>query len=74
MKTAILVDGGFFRKRASHLWKYTAPDELAQILQDYCWKHIRQSNDKHKGEPFDLYRIFYHRLIKKCFILCCKNK
>lgn len=60
MKTAILVDGGFFRKRASHLWKYTAPDELAQILQDYCWKHIRQSNDKHKGDPFDLYRIFYY--------------
>jgi len=60
MRTAILVDGGFFRKRASHLWDYTTPSELAQILQDYCWKHIKQSNTKHKGELFDLYRIFYY--------------
>ena len=60
MKTAILVDGGFFRKRASHLWQYEKAEELAQILQEYCWGHIKQSNNKHKGDPFDLYRIFYY--------------
>ena len=28
-KTAILVDGGFFRKRASFLWEEHSPDETA---------------------------------------------
>ena len=72
MHTAILVDGGFFRKRAPHLWDYQTPEELAKILQDYCWRHIIQSNIKHNGngnrngntkyhhDEFDLYRVFYY--------------
>lgn len=27
MKTAIMVDGGFYRKRATYLWGKKTPDE-----------------------------------------------
>lgn len=53
MKTAILVDGGFYRKRANTLWGIKTAEERAKELQDYCQLHIK----KQKSE---LYRIFYY--------------
>lgn len=56
MKTAILVDGGFYRKRADYLWgKEKTPKERAQELISYCHRHLK---DKH--EDRELYRIFYY--------------
>ena len=49
---AILVDGGFFQKRAQYLWKDADPLERANQLMAYCKLHI------HKHDH--LYRIFYY--------------
>ena len=58
MKTAILVDGGYYRKRAVHvLGKKTAKDR-AQELYDYCYKHLFKNKDS--SEMDYLYRIFYY--------------
>lgn len=69
--TAILVDGGFYQRRAQSLWGNKTPQERAKELWDYCLKHL-----SYKQEA-DLYRIFYydcppssekvyHPLLKKC--------
>ena len=58
MKTAILVDGGFYRKRASYLWgKKTAEKRAAELIA-YCQAHLKyeQQYDGERG----LYRIFYY--------------
>ena len=57
MKTAILVDGGFYRKRSSYLWGRKDPEKRAQELMAYCKAHL-----KHEREYADrsLYRIFYY--------------
>ena len=58
MKVAILVDGGYYRKRATHvLGKKDAP-ERAQELYDYCYKHL--FSNKKDSNPDYLYRIFYY--------------
>lgn len=54
-KTAILVDGGYYRKRARELWGKKSAQEFANELYDYCMLHITQPD-----EPRDLYRIFYY--------------
>ncbi|WP_317380924.1 NYN domain-containing protein [uncultured Intestinimonas sp.] len=54
-KTAILVDGGFYRKRASHLWGKHSPEETADGLVHYCYRHLKERHATH-----DLYRIFYY--------------
>lgn len=56
-KTAILVDGGFYRKRSYALWGDKVPAARADELVMYAFKHI----DKMDG-PFrrELYRIFYY--------------
>ena len=54
-KTAILVDGGFFRKRARNLWGDHSPEETADALFTYCRRHLTERNIRH-----DLYRIFYY--------------
>lgn len=66
MKTAILVDGGFYRKMANHHAGDLSPIERAKELAEYCKKHLYQkdyytknSNDK-KIQCNDLYRIFYY--------------
>lgn len=57
-KTAILVDGGFYRKRASHLWGKKTPEDRAKELVAYCNAHI---NDSHNTEgDHCLYRVFYY--------------
>lgn len=51
--TAILVDGGFYRKRAKTLFgKKTAQDRANELAQ-YCRRHIRDSRSS-------LYRIYYY--------------
>ena len=50
--TAILVDGGFYRKRAYALFGDKNPQERADELLEYCRRHIRKSRS-------NLYRIFY---------------
>ncbi len=55
VKTAILVDGGFYRKRAKHFTGSKTPAERADELFTYCCKLL--SNDR---EYRKLYRIFYY--------------
>ena len=54
-KTAILVDGGFYRKSARQLWGEKTPAETADGLFTYCKRHLSEHGRKH-----DLYRIFYY--------------
>ena len=50
---AILVDGGFYQKRARYLWGQKSPEDRAKELNDYCLRHLYEKNIRH-----DLYRIF----------------
>ena len=56
MRTAILVDGGFYRKRAKHLWGDKTGEERARELYAYCQAHL---HDRAGGER-QLYRVFYY--------------
>ena len=56
IKTAILVDGGFYRKRAKSLFGEKTPVERAKELEEYCKKHLKGKKD----EEILLYRIFYY--------------
>lgn len=52
--TAILVDGGFYRRRARKLFGEKTPEERAAELVEYCRRHV-------KAAPgIELYRIFYY--------------
>ena len=53
MKTAILVDGGFYRKRAAFLWGKKTPQDRAREL----YAHLTHER---YYEPRSLYRIFYY--------------
>lgn len=55
MKTAIMVDGGFYRKRARKILGDKLPEERANELNTYCWRHLAEKDVSH-----DLYRIFYY--------------
>ena len=55
MKTAILVDGAFYRKRSRSLLGHKTPKERADELVEYCYAHLRD-----KYEQRYLYRIFYY--------------
>lgn len=55
MKTAILVDGGFYRRRAYAAYGDKTPTERADELYAYCKRHLTSH-----GENNDLYRIFYY--------------
>ena len=54
-KTAILIDGGFYRKRAKHLWGKQSAADSAEAMIRYCRRHLREHNQQH-----ELYRIFYY--------------
>lgn len=56
-KTAILVDGGFYRKRAAHLWGKKTPEKRAAELNAYCHAHLGHEK---KYDDRALYRIFYY--------------
>lgn len=55
MKTAILVDGGFYRRRAFQAFGDVTPDKRADELIRYCKRHLTTH-----GESAELYRIFYY--------------
>ncbi len=55
MKTAILVDGGFYRRRAQKAFGDVSAERRATELSDYCKRHL-----KSHGENNELYRIFYY--------------
>lgn len=55
VRTAILVDGGFYKKRAQILWGKKTPKERAEELRDYCYMHLRDDYENRY-----LYRIFYY--------------
>ena len=57
-KTAILIDGGYFRKKANKLWGQTSPQERANDVFEYSMMFIRGKADG--LSPRSLYRIFYY--------------
>lgn len=56
MKTAILVDGGFFKKRIETIYGHLDPEALAGRLLSQCYCHIKHQSKSHP----ELYRIFYY--------------
>ena len=40
-KTAIFVDGGFYRMRAAYLWGKKTPQSRASELYAYCIAHLK---------------------------------
>ena len=56
IRTAILVDGAFYRKRAYYLYGDKTPAERADELELYCKRHIRDE----QAEECTLYRISYY--------------
>lgn len=56
MKTAILVDGGFYRRRAQIMIGEKSAEERARELDNYCRRHL---SEKHQRKH-ELYRIFYY--------------
>lgn len=54
--TAILVDGGFYRRRAYACLGDKSPEERADELEEYCIRHLTER----KGYRHQLYRIFYY--------------
>lgn len=55
IRTAILVDGAFYRKRAYTLFGNLPPAERAKELSSYCHRHIKEEK-----EGATLYRVFYY--------------
>jgi len=53
-KTAILVDGGFYRRKFEKGGKHT-PEEASSALMRYCYRHLTEHHMEH-----ELYRIFYY--------------
>lgn len=54
-RTAILVDGGYYRVRSADLWGKKSANDRANELYKYCMLHITEPE-----EPRELYRIFYY--------------
>ena len=61
MKTAILVDGGFYRKRAAALWGVRSAKERAKELIAYCQAHI-------KNQGAELYIMTVRHSMVMCII------
>lgn len=55
IRTAILVDGAFYRKRAYNLFGDKSPEDRAKELSSYCHRHIKEEK-----EGASLYRVFYY--------------
>lgn len=55
IRTAILVDGGFYRKRAKFLWGEKTAEDRAKELFAYCHAHLHDHTERRQ-----LYRIFYY--------------
>ena len=65
-KVAVLVDGGFYRKGAKHLWGEKSPEQRCEKLIKYCRFHLKERDnfvvegDKRIYQYNELYRIFYY--------------
>lgn len=57
IRTAILVDGGYYRKRAVSNWGLKSPENRAWELVKYCSLHLKES---HYQDKHHLYRILYY--------------
>lgn len=57
IRTAILIDGGFYRKRAKHLWGEKSAQGRAKEVVAYCQAHLC---DKDGNEDRQLYRVFFY--------------
>lgn len=55
IKTAVLVDGGFYRKRSRSLFGEKTPEQAAKDLHKYCMSLLKDNY-----EDRNLYRIFYY--------------
>lgn len=42
VKTAILVDGGFYRKRVKSAFGEMSPEESADWLEGYCRRRLKE--------------------------------
>lgn len=58
-KVAILVDGGFYRRRAQTLWGKKSAADRATELENYCRLHLQEGSRGNKQRN-SLYRIFYY--------------
>ena len=56
MKTAILVDGGFYRRRAQKILGDISARNRAIELANYCKRHLNSHGESNN----ELYRIFYY--------------
>lgn len=56
MKTAILVDGGFYRRRAQKVFGNISAQKRADELANYCKRHLNSHGEANN----ELYRIFYY--------------
>lgn len=61
-KTAVLVDGNYYLRRAKALWgDQPSPEERARELHEYALRHITQRREaRTEDERRSLYRIFYY--------------
>lgn len=57
--TAILVDGGFYRKRIQGIGNYQDPVKSAEDLYFYCMKHLIETINGIQHNHH-LYRVFYY--------------
>lgn len=60
MKTAILVDGGYYRKKAFSAFGDVSPKERAIELYSYCKRHLIEKKNGEEKFEHELYRIFYY--------------
>lgn len=60
-RTAILVDGGYYLRRARRIWGQKEPESRASELHEYALDHIKRRRNRvlETGER-SLYRIFYY--------------
>ena len=56
MKTAILVDGGFYRRRSQKVFGDISAQDRAIELANYCKRHLNSHGESNN----ELYRIFYY--------------
>lgn len=59
VRVAILVDGGFYRKRSYAAFGEKSPQDRAVELDSYCRRHLHETINNVVHEH-DLYRIFYY--------------
>lgn len=59
IRTAILIDGAFYRRQAYAAFGDVSPKERASELETYCKRHLIERVNKVKYNH-ELYRIFYY--------------